>query len=108
MMINMNNKNIELYRSLKFNLSIQEFINETKYDIAELKMDNFWHSIENNKYIILDDELMRELSESDRIDNVRKDVKKVLDKNNVEYVESLYDELLANGSGLKFENDEEK
>jgi len=43
-----NNQNIELYKSLKSNLSIQEFINETKYDIDELKMDNFWHSIENN------------------------------------------------------------
>src|SRR5690348_2867170 len=50
-------KNNEIENVAKFHhdLTIQEFINLTNFDIDMLKMDIFWHSIgDDNKWIYVD------------------------------------------------------
>jgi hypothetical protein len=47
--IQLNNNEIELIAKLHNNLSVQEFINITNFDIETLRMDVFWHSIQDDK-----------------------------------------------------------
>jgi phage anti-repressor protein len=107
-----NNHEIETIAKVHKSLSIQEFINVTNFDIEPLKLNRDWHCIEND-YVILDDEMVRMLSDGKRIDNARVAVKKILNnpKFKIEYVEKDYFELLSIGRSSDiwvFENTEDK
>ena len=69
----------------KQDLNIQQFINEIKFDIEKLRMDKFWHNIENeDTWIYINKEIgewMGMYNEKDVMGNIYQSCKKCLMEN---------------------------
>jgi hypothetical protein len=87
----------------KPNLTLSEFIQETNTDIDTLYVDRFWNSIEEDKWILLDDEIIRWLGLISKINDARKSCKRIILQNELEYKEIPYSEVRQYGRTSHFE-----
>src|SRR5690348_3361333 len=108
------NSDIEKVSKIHRNLTIQEFINVTNFDIDLLFVDKFWSSIKDDKPILVDDEIIRWLTKNQNgvIRHGRKTIKDKIIQNKLEYkiidYESLKTEVMENSITWKFEIIDEK
>lgn len=103
-----NNKSLAKLAINNEKLSVKEFIEKTEYKLEESYVDKFWHSIEENDEIILDDEIIRWLGYEGKINYCRNNIKKILTKNKIIFQNIKYSEVCKFLHTLKFETKQKK